>query len=363
MVILNVIALIILLILLPLAVGFFILHFANKREASPVKAFIYGHIGLFAILELVGIPIVLSMVYNAYRTFCVIFGITLFAAGGLGVFFTIKDRSFSIKEYLQGMFSAFKALSLLNKILIILLFSLIIFQLYKSLTLASYDVDDFYYNAQALSAQQLGTMYRIDENTGRSIPLDIRHGLALFPMWQAFVSTLSNVHVAIVAHKAVPLILIPLSYMLYYEISKKLFPITENEQKEIDTVLYKRLAFMLLLNVWRLFGHVSYYTSETFLYTRTWQGKSFAGNFILPAVIWIFMCIFEKKKGASLWILLSMLILASGASSSLAVLLSILLTGLLGLIFTLKKKNSSVLLNSALSCIPGVLYILIYMVN
>ena len=74
--------------------------------------------------------------------------------------------------------------------------------------------------------------------------------------------------------------------------------------------------FMLLLGLWQVFGNISLYTTETFFLTRTWQGKSFAGNFVIPAVIWIFLQLYEEEKRLIWWVLLGVLNLAGGASSS-----------------------------------------------
>ena len=149
--------------------------------------------------------------------------------------------------------------------------------------------------------------------------------------------------------------------------------------------------FMVLIALWQMFGAVSIYTAETFFLTRTWQGKSFAGNFVIPAVLWIFLCLFEKgspkgrglrlKEGWSItengksilgekskecrgqtgfWLLLACLNLAGGASSSLAILLSCLMTAGFGLLFALREKQIGILVKGALACLPGAVYVLLY---
>ena len=187
--------------------------------------------------------------------------------------------------------------------------------------------------------------------------------MALFPMFEAFISSLSGLHVLIITHRVMPIILIPLSYYLCYLIGKHLFP----EKME------KRLIFVFLLNVWRVFGFVSYYTTETFFLLRTWQGKSVAGNIIFPGIVLIYLIIKDRNvnvddatdgsdaKKAGIWyIVLSMFIFASGAASSFAVLISVALTGLLGLIFFIMDKDRKTLLYTILSIIPGCVYILLY---
>ena len=209
------------------------------------------------------------------------------------------------------------------------------------------------------------------------MPLDARHALALFPIWEAFVGTMCGIHATIMAHSVVPLFLIPLTYLIYYEIGRELFC---NKKRLLP-------MFMVLMALWQMFGNVSIYTTETFFLTRTWQGKSFAGNFIIPAVFWIFLCLFreeerenqqkldlgaeadaegknrkiQRENSGSLWILLTLLNLAAGASSSLAVLLSCALTMGLGMLLAIRSRRFRNLIYAGLSCVLGGIYVILYM--
>ena len=104
---------------------------------------------------------------------------------------------------------------------------------------------------------------------------------------------------------------------------------------------------------------------------------------MIPAVLWIFLCLFEKgspkgrglrlKEGWSItengksilgekskecrgqtgfWLLL--------ASGSLAILLSCLMTAGFGLLFALREKQIGILVKGALACLPGAVYVLLY---
>ena len=268
--------------------------------------------------------------------------------------------------------------------MLLLFLGVVGFQLYMSFTRASFDGDDAYYGVQAVIAQQMDTLYRINPYTGRSSPLDVRHALALFSVWEAYVGSMSGVHATIVAHSVVPLVLIPVTYILYYQTGRILF----RKKRELLPV------FMVLMALWQMFGAVSIYTPETFFLTRTWQGKSFAGNFVIPAVLWLFLSLFEQKSEGTqvqllkegwkivesgksiagyreevskepdgqrgLWILLALLNLAGGASSSLAILLSCLMTAGFGFLFALKERKFSVLVKAGLTCILGGVYVVLY---
>ena len=365
MIILKSLSLIFTLVVLPALVGILPLHFFKIKQRSVGKTIILGYIVSLAILDLIGIPIVLTFTYTGYIFLIVLYMVLMVFVAVLGLYITHRDALRAkknglpfagVRQLVSGQINGIVNASLESKIYFIIISLLMIFQLVQAVRLASYDVDDAFYNAYARSAQQYGTLYRIDPSTGRSFSLDMRHAMALFPILQAMVSTLSGVHLLIVSHKLIPLILIPLSYAVYYEISGVIFA-GERE---------KRLLFMLLVNAFRIFGNISEYTTETFFYIRTWQGKSLTGNFIIPALIWIFLSLRddrENKEGIVYWVLIGILILAGGSSSSLAVLLTCASTMLYGLLFAIRDRSVRILVKSLIACIPGFLYIIIYLLN
>lgn len=352
MVALKFLGLILWLLAIPFCVGLLPMPLFEKRFRTPGAVLAAGYILLFTILELVGIPVVLLAVYNGFSVFTKAFTLAASVCAIAGILLTWCKRKKGYELNFRGI-SAFWEKSWEEKVMLILFLIIVGFQLYMAFARASFDGDDAYYGAQAVAAQQLDTLYRVNPYTGRSAPLDVRHCLALFPIWEAYIGSMSHIHATIICHSVVPLVLIPLTYILYYHIGKALL----KEKKELLPM------FMVLISLWQMFGNISIYTTETFFLTRTWQGKSFAGNFVIPAVLWIFLCLMQEgdegKKG--FWILLSCLNLAGGASSSLAILLSCLMTAGLSLIFAIGEKKPAILLKAGLSCVPGGIYVLLYL--
>lgn len=368
MIILKVVSLIVWLLIVPFCMGLGLLPLLEKRLRTPGVALVGGYILLFTLLELVGIPVTLLCVYNGFTTFTIWFTllISLSALGGVLVTYRRGKRGQRIRWIRSGVAGE---MPWEGRIFWLFFIALVSFQLYMAFTRASFDGDDAYYGVQALIAQQVDTLYRINPYTGRSAPLDVRHGLALFPVWEAYIGRMSGVHATIVSHSVVPLILIPLTYILYYQTGRVLF---HGKKRQLP-------MFMTLMALWQMFGNISLYTTETFFLTRTWQGKSFAGNFVIPAVIWLFLCLFdegERKKKAKgrggaagketsgrqrLWLLLACLNFAGGASSSLAILLSCLMTMGFGMLFAIREKKPIILLKAGGSCVPGGAYIMLYL--
>ena len=389
MIILKILGLVFWLLVIPVGLGL-LFRKAPKREQLPEKLqttgvmLLIGYLLLFALLEIVGIPVMLFSVYHGYSRMVILYAVLLVLGAGTGYGFWIyrkkkaQKRSGAVEETNRFQWFRKEPYDTWEGRLLLILFLLLVgFQLYMAFTRASFDGDDAYNVVQALTAQQTDTLYRIDPNRGVSVPLDARHALALFPIWEAFVGTMCGIHATIMAHSVVPLLLIPLTYLIYYEIGRELFC---NKKRLLP-------MFLALMALWQMFGNVSIYTTETFFLTRTWQGKSFAGNFIIPAVFWIFLCLFresdretrqkvdfsvevnsERKSrklprgnSGSLWMMLTLLNLAAGASSSLAVLLSCALTMGLGVLLTIRSRRFRNLIYAGLSCILGGAYVLLYM--
>lgn len=351
MVVLKIVSLILWLAVIPFCMGLLPMPLLEKRFRTPGAVLAAGYILLFTVLELVGIPVVLLAVYNGFTVFRNLFTPITVLCAAAGILVTWRGRKNGYELNFR-VISSFKDKSVEEKIVLILFFVIVGFQLYMSFVQASFDGDDAYYGAQAVIAQQIDTLYRVNPYTGRSAPLDVRHCLALFPIWEAYIGSMSGIHATIICHSVVPLILIPLTYILYCHLGKELL----KEKKELLPM------FLVLIALWQMFGNISIYTTETFFLTRTWQGKSFAGNFVIPAVIWIFLCLMEEKNTGKkgFWLLLACLNFAGGASSSLAILLSCLMTAGFSLLFAVRERRLGILIKGALSCVPGGVYVLLY---
>lgn len=354
MIVLKIASLVVWLLLVPFCLGLVPVYFMSERDRTPGTALVAGYLVTFALFELVGIPVELTLVYHSFTALSRWFEAACLLLSALGAGLTVR-RSRKGQETALLLENGWKSIGPEEKIGYLIFLALLGFQMYMAFTRASFDGDDAYYVVQGGIAQQMDSLYRINPYTGRSAPLDVRHAMALMPIWQAFVGRMSGIHATVMAHSVIPLLFLPLTYLLYWQIGRKLL---RNKPDMLP-------MFMILLALFQMFGNVSIYTNETFFLTRTWQGKSLSGNFILPAVYWLFLCMFDQEEGgkkAGCWVLLGVTALAGGAGSSLAVLLVLSLTAGLGLLFALRERSLRVLLQTALSCLPGAAYILVYII-
>ncbi len=353
MIVLQIFSIIIWLLLIPYAMGLLPARLLADRYRTPGVVLLTGYIFMFAVFELIAIPIVFTTVYHGLTTLMNWFTVVSLIIAGAGI--VCEVLSFRKGGKLTGWGEP-KKISTEEKIVWVIFILIVGFQLCMALSRAFFDGDDAYYVVQSLIAQQKDSLYRIEPDTGKSTPLDMRHAMAVFPLWIAHVAGRSGIHATIVSHSIIPLVLLPLTYLLHFQIGKSLL------KKKQDMLP----MFMVIMALLQMFGNVSIYTNETFLMMRTWQGKSFAGNFIIPAVLWLFLWIFEeekeeRQKNAILWILLAAVNWMAGIGSSQAVFLCAILTCIFGFYMMIKEKSIWVMVKAGLTCIPNAVYILLYL--
>jgi hypothetical protein len=362
------------LVVIPFCIGMIPVNFISPSKRNPGLVILAGYFCMWAVFEVVTIPAVLWVEYDNFKVASNCFTVVSILCAAAGLYLwqrNMRGKLFGDGETsLTGKTTALvsKASSLFRSNVIewLIFLALVGFQLYKAVFYTSFDGDDAYYVVESLIAQQADVMYRILPLTGGSTDLDVRHALAVFPMWVAFIAVKSGVHATIVSHVVMPLILIPLTYLVYYQIGKALF----REPRQ------GLAMFMIIMCVFQIFGNVSIYTNETFFLTRTWQGKAVAGSLVIPAIFWLFLWIFDNAKhsgkaeipdgstqsDAGLWILLVCVNMTAGICSSIAVFIVSILIAVTGLCLMLTERDFKVLLKLGAACIPNLIYMGIYVV-
>ncbi|MDR0221826.1 MAG: DUF6077 domain-containing protein [Lachnospiraceae bacterium] len=342
-------SLIVWLLVIPYSVGLLPARFMEGERRTPGVILLAGYMVFFAVFELVAIIVTLTTVYEGLARLLGIFTPLAIILAALGLGWELV-RPVGEKVSLFPLKIPFKDQSWEERAVWLIFLIILAFQLFMALRYASFDGDDSYFVVQSLTAWQRGFLYRFEPYTGVSTLLKYRNALATFPIWIAAVAEKARIHPTILAHSILPLFLLPLTYLLYFQIGKSLF----REKKEGLPM------FMVLMAVLQMFGNVSIYTNETFLLTRTWQGKSFAANFVIPAVLWLFLRISEEGRENVFWVLLGILLWVAGIGSALVVFLGMILCGVLALWLAFQRKKLRVLFKTIAACVPGGAYILLY---
>ncbi|MCM1553118.1 MAG: DUF6077 domain-containing protein, partial [Butyrivibrio sp.] len=234
--------------------------------------------------------------------------------------------------------------------------SLLVFQLVQAVVLAYADGDDAYYVAVSSITDNAETMYEKLPYTGGTTEVDVRHGLAPFPIWIAFLSRVTGLKAVGVAHTAVPLMLIPMTYVIFYLLAQELFP----DKKR------KQLVFIIMTELLVLFGDYSFYTVEHFMLARSRQGKAALGSVILPMLLWLLLVLFRRvregeRSGAAYWVLVAAVMFSDCLCSTLGAFLLCLFMGVAGLCAAVTYRRWKLLLPMALSCLPCICYAVLYL--
>lgn len=366
----QILTLILVLGIVPFCIGMIPVNLIERQHRSIGVTYIAGFLTSLAVFQLIAVPIVI-LEAKGFRTIVPLFSILSVLLGVVGVFLSIRTGKkegladtgellpialfFRKKE--ESTMSKFKRNQMEQEgLLWFMVFVLIGFQMFMAFTLTSFDGDDAYYVVQSVLTDETDTLYRIRPYTGLSTGMDLRHSLAVFPIWIAYIARMSGFHATIVAHSILPLVLIPITYWIFLEIGKK---ILKREKQKLP-------IFMIFICIMQIFGNVSIYTNATFFLTRTWQGKSLLANVVLPALLWLVLWIFdgegyEKEKRVGLWVMLVVTNFVAAMSSTASVFLAAMLIGVTGLVMGIKEKNIQIPLRLMISCIPLVLYGVIYL--
>lgn len=355
------------LVIIPFCIGLLPAGFMPEDKRKPGIVLLAGYFTMWAVFGLVTIPVVVFVRYDNFILASRCFMALAILGAVAGVWLTYRRRRFGRLREWMSFADCIREMSVAERIEWLLFLLLLGFQLYKAVAYASFDGDDAYYVAASLIAQQADTMYTILPLTGRHTGLDIRHALAVFPMWVAFVAQKSHIHATILSHTIMPLVLIPLTYLVYYEIGRLLFG-RPDRQVKAERSGENLPLFMILMAVFQIFGNVSIYTNETFFLTRTWQGKAVAGSLVIPALLWLFLLLYSgRKKGAAaeragIWLLLVCVNITAGICSSIAVFLVSILMAVAAFCLAIVERDYKVLFKMGAACIPNVFYVLTYLI-
>ncbi len=343
---------------------------SKARSVCPAAVYLAGFLTELAVFQLIAVPIIVLEAWGFPRiVWFYSIALAVLSMVGLIVGYPVlrgwiadagvivcrlkrKSTADIMEETRQNISKAELAETVLYWLLAA---ALLIFQLYMAFTRSFFDGDDAYYVVQSVIAEETNVLYRILPYTGLTTAVDIRHGLASLPIWEAYVARVSGTHAAVMAHSILPLVIIPATYLLFFRIGMRLF--NGNGRKTA--------MFLILVGLLQIFGNTSIYTNATFLLMRTWQGKSMLCNLILLAEIWILLNLNEMKKqdrfdGLGWWFLLGVNHIAAAMMTTMGAFLIGLFAAIVGLVWAVREKRPKILVFLAVSCIPCLIYLALY---
>lgn len=341
------------LLIIPMIVGSLFLN-VDKTMPKPALAWISGQMLLWAGFQVITVPLVLLQTEFSVVVWCYL-GYTVMLVVLAAVAFAAQRRKGTAQLRLVEDVAAYK-----NRkyyLLWIVFGVLLVFQLVQAVRLAYADSDDAYYIALASITEEADTMFRKQVYSGGTTTLNVRYGLAPFPLWISFLARVSGMQTVSVAHVVLSPVLIAMAYAVFYLLANKLFA----KNKEHIPL------FMIFVEILALFGNYSIYTVERFMIERSRQGKAALGSIVIPSLMLLLFLLVEKvqenrKSSPPFWILLLCALISACLCSTLGTMLTCMLIGVAGLCTAVCYRKWRFLLPLAACCIPCVVIAVLYVI-
>lgn len=344
--------------LVPLCIGTLITNWISDKTNFVLKSYLFGLVVFLAAFQVVIISNMFMI--NDFTVVCTHFSVLMMVLSVSGVvctlFFKGKARNISKRVWNVEKSNVDRQKKIENLILVILFCVIVVFQLIQAVRLTYSDGDDAYYVGVATYGAYVEEMYSRIPYTGEYTEFDTRHCLAPFPYLISYLSRMSQIHVASIAHSILPVCFILFTYGIYYLIAKELC----KEKREVS-------LFMLLASILFMFGNYSVYSMETFLMTRIRQGKASLGSFALPMAIYLLFLVAKKMDGSKKdRIVLYILLGCNGFVAALFTTMGnfiypcLVLVGSVCICFG--KKNWRKIFPLALTCVPNGVMALLYLI-
>ena len=226
--------------------------------------------------------------------------------------------------------------------------------LYNTIVLQHTDDDDSRFVVNAVDMMRTNKLFLTDPATGARLSYwkgelakDVTSPWAIYP---ACIARWTGVRAVAAFHSLIPVQVVILASFVYYALAERLFP-GERMSKSMFVI------FVWMVN---LYGFYSLYCGETFLMTRGWQGKSIVAGVGIPALIMLFLDIYQDQTQRSSYVLLILLNLAMCLLSGMGIIIGGIMVASFTIVYALEKKSTEIVVWGMLICLPNILYYAIY---
>ena len=221
------------------------------------------------------------------------------------------------------------------------------------------DADDSWYVGTSVTTCETGSLFLYSPYSGALLDwTNVKdYILSPLPILWAACAKLLGIHPTVFSHNVVPVLVVCFAYVVYFLLGTELLgtKLSAHKKNSSPDVWY----FLVFVSILNLFGYYSTRTTGTFLLLRSWQGKAIYCAILLPLLFYYVLKVFKEPIGK--WISgMFLTSLASCLTCFSAVTLTPLLIGAMCLTYAIAKKDIKVPLKMAVSIIPNVVLLLIY---
>lgn len=319
-------------------IGSLLMH-KLKMEADTSQALIFGYLLYFAVFEILAVPMTLTWV--PLKVLAWVWAVILAVVVCCAMFFLRKQWRKQVGQ-LSHIWKCHSFLFLL--VIGVVVLQCLIVVLYQDTT-----VDAAYYVGTVNTSVYTGTLGRYNPYTGLIYKnFQARYIFSAYPMNNAVWCQLTGAHALIQSKIVMSLINVLMANLIIYQIGKRLF---KGGKRQADLLL----CFVCLL---QLFSY-TIYTSGTFFFTRSYEGKALIANVTIPVVLYCSIWFWQKEKDRNLWIMLFLASASAVAFSGSAIIFPFVISaGVLPVM--LVKKQFSRFIPYVVCMLPTILYAAVY---
>lgn len=314
---------------LELALGFFIIaalvgnipvRLMKDKSSGLLKSILYGSIAMLVIFEVLVIPMTImgQTLTRLTQVWCVIIA-------AISIIAAITAKGY-LAEQIKKIPKQRKGLSYLSGVVFVLIF----IQLFICVKYVFLHQNDAYYVGMTTTTLNTDSLYAFSPYTGVAVSwINYKyHVIASIPIFWAMLAKLFGVSGAFMCHNVVPVLFIPVGYILYREIGLVLF---KNDRRNVN-------IFLIIICISNMFIGKNYDSSYEMLSTCIWQGGSFLYNIALPGIFYFeFKYLRKTRHKFDLFMFFTMIIVGAMTVPVTGAMLSILLAIVLALSFGIEK--------------------------
>lgn len=319
---------------------------------------VFGAVVYFFILAIVYIPIQFTnKSLSLFSNILIVISIGFLVCGllliGLPVRQHIQSNVFAIKDIiLSKINSKIKTISINRMIWIIVFVSFFIFLIYYTVDITYYAsyYDSSYYNGIINSTVESGLLNTKEPYLGNDSTYTVFNQFMLYESFVAAISKIFSIHPLIVVNRVIGICEVLANSYIFFLIARKLF---KDYKKAICTA-----GLVFYINTYMN----TIYTSANFLFYRLAEAKSITANITVPLLILISCYIFENKFKQSNWTCLYMISVVGLMINDTAMILIPATLFALLVPINIKAKNMITVINSAISFLPCLVFVLFYVI-
>ena len=270
----------------PWAVGL-IFHrwYVGEQRLSWLKTYVFGLMTEFVIFQI--IAVCLTFMKSSLSLLTVLWLISCGIMITLGVWTWISRKKIYVAKKERGRRKRLlKKSNWENYLVAMAVVALVAFQVIFVTLHVHEDLDDAWYVGTAVMSYFTDTLNLISPYSGEimaQFPMD--YVLSPWPIFCAMLGRLSFIHPAIIMHTFIPIIMIPLCYVIYFLLGEKYL-------NKIRIGHYGCFCYMFI----EYYGNWSIRSTSTFCCFRIWQGKAILSNWLIPLIICVFIYLVNDRE-------------------------------------------------------------------